>query len=195
MKATFFQTPADLRDWLDAHRGTVRELLIGFYKKGSGKAGITYQEALDEALCVGWIDGVRRTIDHQRYTIRFAPRKTTSAWSAINIARVAELTRQGRMRASGLQAFDARDPKRSGYSYERNITELDPGSEKKLRSNRKAWAYFQSQPPSYQRTARWWVASAKKEETRARRLEALISDSAKEQRIKPLSYGTDRRKG
>jgi uncharacterized protein YdeI (YjbR/CyaY-like superfamily) len=189
VKATFFAAPADWRKWLEKNHDKVPELLVGFYKKGSGKPSITWPESVDEALCFGWIDGVRRTIDDESYSIRFTPRRARSVWSNVNTRRVTELTKQGRMHATGLETFKARDPKRSGiYAFEqrKENQKLAPEYEAKLKANKKAWAFFQSQAPWYQRTVSRWVMSAKKEETKLRRLEALIKDSAALRRIGPL---------
>lgn len=186
VKPTFFPTPADFRSWLEQNHDTARELLVGFYKKGSGKPSITWPESVDEALCFGWIDGIRRSIDAESYSIRFTPRRARSIWSNVNTRRVAELTRQGRMHATGLAAFKARDPKRSGiYAFEqrKKDQELDAAYEAKLRKNKKAWAFFQAQAPYFQRMASLYVMSAKKEETRLRRLTRLIADSAAGRRI------------
>lgn len=175
----FFATPAAWRAWLDAHHGTARELWVGFFKKGSGRPSITWPEAVDEALCVGWIDGVRKGIDEASYAIRFTPRKTGSTWSAVNIARVADLAAQGRMRPAGLAAFAARRPEKSAtYAYEQGAVALDPAADDAFRATPAAWAFFETQPPSYRKAAVWWVASAKKEETRRKRLATLIDDSA-----------------
>jgi uncharacterized protein YdeI (YjbR/CyaY-like superfamily) len=190
MKATFFATPADFRRWLEKNHDKVPELLVGFYKKGSGKPSITWPESVDEALCFGWIDGIRRTIDDESYSIRFTPRRARSVWSNVNTKRVAELTKQGRMHAAGLAAFKARDPKRSGiYSFEQREKDQKLGATyaAKFKANKKAWAFFQAQPPGYQRLASLWVMSAKKEDTKLRRLAALIADSAAGRRIGPLS--------
>ena len=186
MKATFFSTPASFRKWLETNHDRVPELLVRFYKKGSGKPSITWPESVDEALCFGWIDGVRRRIDDESYSIRFTPRRPRSIWSNVNTKRVAELTKQGRMHASGVAAFKARDPKRSGiYSFEQRERDQKLGAsyEAKLRANRKAWAYFQAQPPGYRRMATLFVMSAKREETRLRRLAVLIEESAAGRRI------------
>lgn len=186
MKPTFFATPADFRKWFEKNHDTAAELLVGFYKKGSGKPSITWPESVDEALCFGWIDGVRRSIDAESYSIRFTPRRARSIWSNVNTKRVAELTKQGRMHASGLEAYKARDPKRSGvYAFEQRQKdqELDPALEAKIRRNKKAWAFFQAQPPGYRRLMSVYVMSAKKEETRLRRLARLIDDSAAGQRV------------
>jgi uncharacterized protein YdeI (YjbR/CyaY-like superfamily) len=186
VKPTFFPTPADFRNWLEQNHDTARELFVGFYKKGSGKPSITWPESVDEALCFGWIDGIRRSIDAESYSIRFTPRRAKSIWSNVNTKRVAELTRQGRMHATGLVAFKARDPKRSGiYAFEQRKQDqrLDAAYEAKLRKNKKAWAFFQAQAPYYQRMVSLFVMSAKKEETRLRRLATLIADSAAGRRI------------
>ncbi len=180
MEPTFFATPEDFRAWLEAHHDTEAELLVGFHKKGSGRPSITWPESVDQALCFGWIDGVRRRIDDTSYTIRFTPRKARSNWSAVNVKRVAELTEQGLMRPGGVAAFERRsDDKTAIYAYEqRKAAELDPEQERRFKGVAKAWAWFQAQPPSYRRTATYWVVSAKKPETRQRRLERLIDDSA-----------------
>ena len=185
MKARFFPTPADFRAWLQAHHESEKELLVGFHKKATGKPSITWPESVDEALCFGWIDGVRRSLGPDAYTIRFTPRRPTSIWSAVNVARVGELTKLGRMRPAGLRAFAARTPERTGiYSFERaEAARLAPAQEKQLRANPEAAAFFDAQPPGYRKTATHWVISAKREETRQRRLERLIADSAAGRRI------------
>ena len=192
MKPTFFATSEEFRAWLEQHHDTATELWVGLYKKRSGRPSITWPEAVDEALCVGWIDGVRKRIDDVSYAIRFTPRKPRSTWSAVNIARVAELARLGRMQPAGLQAFERRAPERVGiYSYEqRKTVELDGAAEKTFRANKKAWAFFQAQPPGYRQTAIWWVVSAKKEETRRTRLATLIDDSAHGRTIRQLTRPT-----
>jgi uncharacterized protein YdeI (YjbR/CyaY-like superfamily) len=163
----FFSNPSKFHQWLDQNHDKESELWVGFYKKDSGKPSITYPEALDEALCYGWIDGLRKSIDEVSYKIRFTPRRAKSTWSLVNTKRVAELKRLGRMCGSGLKAFETRDPKRSGiYSFENAARTLDAVYEKKFQANKRAWAFFQAQPPGYQRTASWWVMSAKKNETR-----------------------------
>jgi uncharacterized protein YdeI (YjbR/CyaY-like superfamily) len=184
----FFATPSALRRWFEAHHATDRELLVGFHKVGSGVPSITWPESVDQALCFGWIDGVRRGIDDASYTIRFTPRKAASTWSAKNIARVAELSEMGVMWPAGLAAFERRSEARSGvYSFEQEGIELGRTFEKRFRANRSAWAFFREQPPSYRKAATWWVISAKKEETRARRLETLMEDSANGRRLKQLA--------
>ena len=181
----FFATPEDFRKWLKAHHENARELWVGFYKKGSGRPSITWPESVNEALCVGWIDGLRKTIDAESYRIRFTPRKTTSNWSAVNIGRVRELTSLGRMRPAGLKAFELRTEEKSGiYAYEnRKSAALGEAAEKRFRSRPKAWAFFQKQPAGYRKIATWWVISAKKEETRQQRLEKLIAQSEAGRRL------------
>jgi uncharacterized protein YdeI (YjbR/CyaY-like superfamily) len=184
MKPRFFASQALFRTWLEKNHDSATELLVGFYKKGSGKGGITYQQALDEALCFGWIDGVRRSIDEERWTIRFTPRRRGSIWSAVNIARVGVLKKMGVMHTSGIEAFESRDQEKTNrYSFERQDAALDAAQEKRFRANKKAWAFWESQPPSYRKVAAWFVVSAKKDETRARRLDQLIADSAEGLRI------------
>jgi uncharacterized protein YdeI (YjbR/CyaY-like superfamily) len=180
MKPRFFATPADFRAWLEAHHAAEAELLVGFYKKGSGKASITWPESVDEALCFGWIDGVRRSLGEAAYTIRFTPRRPTSTWSAVNVARVAALSKAGRMRPAGRRAFAARRPERTGiYAFERTeAARLSEDQEKRLRGNRKAASFFDAQPPWYRRTATHWVVSAKRPETRSKRLAHLVAASA-----------------
>jgi uncharacterized protein YdeI (YjbR/CyaY-like superfamily) len=179
MNPEYFTTQAKFHQWLKKHHAKSTELLVGFYKVKSGKPSITYQEALDEALCFGWIDGIRKAVDEERYTIRFTPRKPTSNWSNVNIKRVKELIAKGRMTPSGLVAFEARKAEKSGvYTYENRPQQLSPEYEKIFRKNKPAWEYFQSLAPHYRRTTCGWVMSAKKEETRLRRLATLIEDSA-----------------
>ena len=181
MKPTFFARPSAFRAWLKKHHQTADELLVGFYKKDSGKQSITWPESVDEALCVGWIDGVRKSLGDEAYTIRFTPRRKGSIWSAVNIKRVGELAKAGLMRSAGVAAFERRDEKKSAiYSYEqRKTTEFDPAYEKKFRASKKAWAFFEAQPPWYQRQMRYYVMSAKNEATRLKRLENMIDRSAK----------------
>jgi uncharacterized protein YdeI (YjbR/CyaY-like superfamily) len=188
MKPRFFEGPSEFRAWLEEHHGRAAELLVGFYKRGSGKPSMTWPESVDEALCFGWIDGVRRSLGAESYTIRFTPRRARSIWSAVNIGRVAELEKLGRMWPSGRAAFEARAAARSAvYAYEQKKTAaLAPAQEKKLRANAKAWRFFQAQAPWYRRTAVHWVVSAKKEETRERRLTTLIDDSAAWRLIGPM---------
>ncbi|HET9983341.1 MAG TPA: YdeI/OmpD-associated family protein [Longimicrobiales bacterium] len=184
---TFFATPAEFRAWLERNHDTVRELLVGFYKKGSGRPSITWPESVDEALCFGWIDGVRKSIDAESYTIRFTPRKAGSIWSAMNTKRAAELIELGRMRPAGLAAFEKRDERKTNrYSFEREHVELDAAQQERFRANARAWAFFQAQAPSYRKVATWWVVSAQREATREKRLATLIADSEAGRRIGPL---------
>ena len=191
MSARYFRSAALFRAWLAAHHATATELVVGFHKVGSGRPSLTWSESVDEALCYGWIDGIRRSVDETRYTIRFTPRRRTSTWSVVNIRRVGELERLGRMRAAGRAAFEARRENRSGlYSFEQRRAALDPSGEAAMRRNKKAWAYWQAEAPSYRKAASWWVLSAKKPETRARRLAQLIADCAAGLRIKAMRRPT-----
>jgi len=185
----FFATRQDFHDWLLANHDKARELDVGFFKVGSGRPSITYREALDEALCFGWIDGIRKSLDDLSYVIRFTPRTPQSTWSAVNIKRAKELIRLGRMRPAGLRAFQARaDEKSVVYSYEqRKTARLSVAEGRQFRANTKAWASCMERPPWYRRTAIYWVISAKREETRARRLATLIDDSARGRTIMPLT--------
>jgi uncharacterized protein YdeI (YjbR/CyaY-like superfamily) len=184
----FFESPAELRAWLERHHAEAAELWLGFYKKGAGRPSVTYHEAVDEALCFGWIDGVRKGLDADSYTNRFTPRKPNSYWSRVNVRRAEVLISLGRMHPSGRAAFDARDPARTEqYSFERETSELDSAYAATFRANGPAWAFFEAQPPSYRRAAIWWVMSAKKEETRLRRLATLIDDSAHGRRLAMLA--------
>lgn len=194
MEPRFFATPSEFRAWLEEHHEDASELWVGFHKKGSGNPSMTWPESVDEALCFGWIDGLRRSIDGASYKIRFTPRKPRSTWSLVNVRRVAELTGVGRMRPPGLRAFEARrDDDVGTYSYEqRNVAELEPAHEQRFRANEAAWDFFQAQPPSYRRAATWWVVSAKKEETRSKRLATLIEDSEHGRPIKPLTRPTSK---
>jgi len=181
----FFPTPPHFRNWLEQNHARAKELWVGFYRKDSGRPSITWPESVDEALCFGWIDGLRKAIDAQSYKIRFTPRRTRSYWSLINIARAQELTRAGRMHPAGKKAFLQRTPERSGnYSYEnRKNAKLDKRTERQIRSSPAAWKFFQSQTPSYRHAITWWVMSAKKEETRAKRMAKLIEQSARGKRL------------
>jgi len=171
----FFKTPAELRRWFAKHHASEDVLWVGFYRKDSGEPSVTWPESVDEALVVGWIDGIRKRIDGQRYKIRFTPRRRGSVWSAINIARVEELAKAGRMRPAGLDAFALRRENRSGiYSYEQRAAALPEPYAAMLAANKRAEAFFAAQPPSYRKLACWWVVSAKQEETRSKRLGKLI---------------------
>ena len=188
-KPTFFAEPARFRAWLERHHATEKDFLVGIYKRSSGKPSITWPESVDEALCFGWIDGVRQSLGDEAYTIRFTPRQATSIWSVINVGKVAALTKEGKMRPAGLRAFAARTAAKTGvYSFERNqAAKLTPSQEKALRANRQAAAFFDAQPPWYQRTSIHWVISAKREETRERRLAQLIAHSAGKSTIPSLT--------
>jgi uncharacterized protein YdeI (YjbR/CyaY-like superfamily) len=181
----YFASAVVFRRWLAAHHEGVAELVVGFHKKSSGRPGMTWPEAVDEALCVGWIDGVRRRVDDDRYTIRFTPRRARSVWSTVNIARVAELLRLERMQPAGMRVFERRLGARSSiYSYEQRDVGLDAEREGRFRGHKAAWAFFEAQAPSYRRIAIWWVVSAKRVETRERRLVTLIDDCARGRLIK-----------
>jgi uncharacterized protein YdeI (YjbR/CyaY-like superfamily) len=174
---------------LEQHHDTEPELWVGYHKKGTGKPSMTWPESVDEALCFGWIDGIRKRIDAERYMIRFTPRRARSIWSAVNIGRVAALTEEGRMRPAGAAAFAARREDRSGiYSYEqRERAKLDPAFDKRFRTKKRAWASFEAMPASYRQAAIRWVMTAKKEETRERRLATLMEASAAGRRVPPLT--------
>lgn len=188
----FFSSSTDFRRWLETHHDDTPELWVGYHKKGSGCPSITYPESVDQALCFGWIDGVRKSVDADRYTVRFTPRKPKSTWSNINTKRLQELIKLGVVTSAGLQAFQARDPKRSVlHSLEvANPRKLDDACERKLRANKKGWEFWQRQPPGYRRTVSRWVMSAKREETRLRRLSVLITGSEKGKRLDLLSLRT-----
>lgn len=184
----FFKTPEDFRQWFVDHHTSAVELWVGFYKRDSGKPSITWPESVDEALSFGWIDGLRKSIDHVSYKIRFTPRRQGSIWSSINIRRVEALTKQGRMRPAGLKAFAARKENKSGiYAYEQRRDQLEEPYNGRLKKNKAAWDFFQAQPPWYRKTVGWWVVSAKKEETRRKRLETLILESAAKRTLRPLT--------
>lgn len=180
MKPKFFSTPAQFRQWLEQNHDRVSELLVGFHKKSSGKKSITYAEALDEALCFGWIDGVRKNLDETSYTIRFTPRKPRSIWSLVNVNHVERLKKEGRMHAAGLEAYARRDPKRTGiYAFENEPKQLSPAYEKTFRQHKKAWKFFEEMAPSLKKVSIYWIMSAKKEETQLRRLKHVIENSEK----------------
>jgi uncharacterized protein YdeI (YjbR/CyaY-like superfamily) len=187
-EVVIFADAAQFRAWLADNHDTATELWVGYYKKGVPKTSITYPEAVEEALCFGWIDGLTRRIDDEVHANRYTPRRPSSSWSAINIAKVAELHAAGRMHPAGLRAFEQRDRRRDGsYSYERTTQALPADAEARLRADPDAWTYWQSRTPSYRRTATHWVLSAKREETRQRRLSALVEDCAAGRPVKPLA--------
>ncbi len=178
----YFPSPAAFRKWLKANHATAAELWVGFHKRHTDKPSLTWPESVDEALCVGWIDGIRRRIDDDRYVIRFTPRRPGSNWSAVNIRRVPELRAEGRMHPRGEAAFEKHhEGKNSGYTYTKRPDRMAPEYEKVFKRNRKAWKYYEAQPPHYRRAVNHWVMSAKREETRERRLAQLIEDCAAEQ--------------
>jgi uncharacterized protein YdeI (YjbR/CyaY-like superfamily) len=181
----FFATPTEFRNWLHAKHDTANELWVGFCRKASGRPSITWPESVDEALCVGWIDGIRKSIDAETYKIRFTPRKSSSHWSAVNIARAAELTRAGRMQRAGLDAFARRkEAKSCNASYEnRESAKFSAEQEQQFRASAAAWRFFQAQAPWYRRVATWRVVSAKRPETRAKRLAQLIAESEAGRRL------------
>lgn len=191
MDATFFPSSAAWRAWLEEHHETASELLLGFYKTNAGVIGITYAAAVDEALCFGWIDGVRKRIDESRYTIRFTPRRPRSIWSVVNIKRAGELAQLGLMQPSGLKTFNERDHERSRqYSYEAEVRRLDDVYERQFPAHAPAWSFFQAQAPSYQRVANQWVMSAKAESTRQKRLATLIAESERRRRLPQFTRGS-----
>jgi uncharacterized protein YdeI (YjbR/CyaY-like superfamily) len=184
----FFASPREFRSWLARNHARVSEVWVGFHKRKTGTPSLTWPESVDEALCYGWIDGIRKSIDAERYTIRFTPRKARSTWSAVNVKRVAVLTKEGRMKPAGRKAFEVRDEKRIGiYSYEQRPQALGPAFEKEFRKHPEAWAYYQAQPPWYRRTSAYLVMNAKKEETQQRRLARLIEDSRNQRPIRELT--------
>jgi uncharacterized protein YdeI (YjbR/CyaY-like superfamily) len=190
VKPSYFATPAAFRTWLEANHATATELLVGFHKTSSDKPSMTWPESVDEALCFGWIDGKRKSLGETAYTIRFVPRKPTSIWSAVNVAKVTALREAGKMRPAGEAAYAKRTAAKTGvYAFERNqAAKLSPAQAKQLAANKKAHAWFTAQAPSYQRTAIHWVISAKQESTRERRLATLISDCAAGRRIAPMRF-------
>jgi uncharacterized protein YdeI (YjbR/CyaY-like superfamily) len=184
MKPQFFTHPDEFRAWLEANHDTEREIFVGFYKKHTGRPTPTWEETVREALCFGWIDGLTRRIDDESYCIRFTPRNPKSNWSAVNVRHVEELLRAGRMHPAGIAAFEARRPETTAvYTYEnRHKAKLGREQEQEFRGNKRAWGFFQAQPRGYRQMAIYWVMSAKREETRARRLARLIDDSAQDRR-------------
>ena len=181
---THFATPAALCEWFAKHHLTASELWVGFYKKDSGKRSITWPESVDEALCAGWIDGIRKSLGEDSYVIRFTPRKRTSVWSNVNVKRVQVLTAEQRMLAVGIAAFEARTPEKSGiYAFERETAELSAADIRAFKKHKAAWKFFEAQPPYYRRRMNWYVISPKREETREKRLQLLIEASADGRRL------------
>lgn len=191
----YFTSAAEFRAWLAGNHAKATELVVGFHKRATGKPSMTWNESVDEALCFGWIDGVRRSVDGERYTIRFTPRRPRSIWSHKNIARIRELIAEGRVKPPGLAAFEARSADRSGvYSFEQRKTlAFSPAQRKQLAANKAAAAFFSAQPAWYQRACVHWVVSAKRDETKRKRLATLIADSAAGRTVKPLTRPTTKR--
>ena len=184
MKVKYFKSASEFRRWLEVNHARLGEIWVGFFKKDSSKGGLTYTEAVDEALCFGWIDGLKKRVDALSYTHRLTPRKPKSNWSRINLQHVERLKEAGRMTSAGLEAYAAREPERSGvYSFENAPRQLAAADEKQFQADKTAWEFFQQQPPGYQRLAIWWVVNAKKPGTRARRLGQLIAESRKAHRL------------
>jgi uncharacterized protein YdeI (YjbR/CyaY-like superfamily) len=189
VKPVFFATAEELAAWLEEHHESADELWVGLYKKASGKPGVTWPEVVEQSLRFGWIDGVRRGIDDESYANRITPRRRGSNWSAINVAKVEELNERGLMKPAGLRAYEARTPERTGvYSFERaEAARLSPEFEQRFRADVGAWEWFQSRPPGYRRTATHWVVSAKRPQTRERRLAQLIECSGSQRKVPPLA--------
>lgn len=180
----FFSSPADLRDWFDAHHQTAGELWVGYHRKATGRPTVTWPQAVDEALCVGWIDGVRYRLDDERHAQRFTPRRKGSIWSAINTKRAEALIAEGRMRPAGLKAFEARSPEKTAiYSYEREAAAFTEEQQARFEADHVAWPFFQAQAPSYRRSITHWVSSAKRDETRERRFRKLLEESRAGRRV------------
>lgn len=187
MKPRFFNSPAAFRVWLQENHASRVELLVGYYRRATGKPSMTWSESVDEALCFGWIDGIRRRIDEQRYTIRFTPRRPNSNWSRINLDKVVALDKAGRMMPAGLEVYEQRNPAKSQrYSYEQAGLGLDAEYERTFKRRKKAWSWFENLAPSYRKQSIGWVMSAKREATRQRRLAILIDSSAAGRKIPPL---------
>ena len=184
MTATFFPTPQDFRNWLEKNHKTETEIIVGFYKIGSKRQSITWSEAVDQALCFGWIDSVRRSIDNESYSNRFTPRKPTSIWSAINIKKVEDLTKAGLMQDAGFEAFKLRKENKSRiYSHETENVKLSAEYEEQFKANKKAWEFFEKQAPSYKKVMTHWIMSAKQQKTQISRLEKTITESEKGKRV------------
>ena len=184
MPIKYFNSQAEFRQWLERNHDKSSELWVGLHKKKSNKPSVSYKEAVDEALCFGWIDGVRKSVNENSYTIRFTPRRPRSIWSRINIKRANELKELGLMKPSGLRAFEGRDPKKADiYSFENAPRKLDPEFEQRFKKNKKAWAFFETLPPFFKKTCVFWLMSAKKEQTRLSRLERLIDSCARGERL------------
>jgi uncharacterized protein YdeI (YjbR/CyaY-like superfamily) len=193
-KPIYFASANEFGAWLDAHHASATELLVGFHKRKTGRSSLTWVESVQQALCYGWIDGVRKRIDDDGYTIRFSPRKPGSIWSSVNVRHVKALITSGQMRPAGLRAFEARRANTSGvYSYEQRSVDLPPAYARSLKKNPKAFRFFEAQPPSYRRAVMWWIVSAKKEETRMKRLSVLVDLCARGERLPALMPSKPRR--
>lgn len=189
MTPTFFKTQKDFRKWLEKNHLTEKELLVGFYKTKSGKESINWSQSVDEALCFGWIDGMRKSIDEISYTIRFTPRRAKSIWSNVNLKKMEELKKNNLLFPAGIKIFELREENRlSIYSFEQKELELPEAFKKKLRANKKAWKFFDSMPRTYKRSCAWWIISAKREETKISRMNQLIIDSANGEKLKQFRY-------
>jgi uncharacterized protein YdeI (YjbR/CyaY-like superfamily) len=196
MKPKFFRKQSDLRDWFQKYHGTKKELLVGYYKTATGKPSVTWSQSVDEALCFGWIDGVRHSLGDESYCNRFTPRKASSIWSRINIAKAKALIKQGRMRPAGLAAFKKRDDKRSEvYSFEQKVpTQLNAKFLQEFKRNKSAWKHFSEMTPSYRKAAIHWVMSAKQDVTQLRRLATLIKESSAGNKVPPLRWASGKKK-
>jgi uncharacterized protein YdeI (YjbR/CyaY-like superfamily) len=184
VSVTFFKTQDDFREWLESHHEKETELIVGFYKVDSGKPSLSWSQSVDQALCFGWIDGVRRSIDKESYSIRFTPRRNTSNWSAINIKKIEDLTKAGLMKPAGLKAFSLwKENKSEIHSYENDTTFLDSNYEMQFRENKNAWDFFMKQAPSYRKAVMRWIISAMQEKTRQSRLEKTIKESEQQKRV------------
>ncbi len=184
MKPLFFPTQAHFRKWLKQNHKKEKELIVGFYKVGTHKPSLTWSQSVDQALCFGWIDGIRRSIDKESYSIRFTPRRSTSIWSTININKVKALTKAGLMMAEGKKVFELRKENRSGiYSHEKEPNDLAPNYKKQFKLNKEAWDFFTAQAPSYKKVIIHWIMSAKQEKTKITRLQKAINTSAQEKRV------------
>ena len=189
-----FRTAAEFREWLERHHDTIDHVWIGYYRKRVAKSAMTYGEAVEEALCQGWIDGITYRMDDEVIATRFTPRRPTSGWSATNIARVATLRAAGRMRPPGIRAFEERDRRKDGvYSYEQPPAQLPEAWIARFQADPAAWSYWEAETPSYRRTAAYWATSAKREETRERRFATLVADSAAGRRVKPFLVTREQR--
>jgi uncharacterized protein YdeI (YjbR/CyaY-like superfamily) len=184
MQPIFFQSHKEFREWLEKNHTTEKELIVGYYKKETGKPSMTWSESVDQALCFGWIDGIRRNVDHESFSIRFTPRRTGSNWSRVNIRKVEELQKAGLMTPAGMELFNNRKDKSGDrYSYENLPESLSPEMEKQFRKNKAAWTFFEKQPPSYRKVRIYWINSAKQDETKLNRLNKLIESSLQEKRL------------